>query len=848
MNLADRVSNKDMQAIQDKRNPPEYEEGFEPDNGDGGWDNVFDNTGDEFGGFSFDDPADGFEDNNGSNEGDVFSSFSSNSFGDDSFGNNGMNMSGSLALGNNQQNQQGNVPQTKPDLMDKAMDASTEALAKSYSIFKSLITSVSSRTADELGTYFNKIITVSIITGIIGIIVIIASALAGKPKLGIDGLGLSLTIGAGLGCGTGFIGMGSAAMRIITHGEYVSESIDDIANDSGEQESESDAEEYDTNFDDLFSDLFGDGDGEEDEPGECEEENKESNSNEGGLFDNLLDSDSEEEDVKEVDYEHVTDNVESDVRGIIDRKYLFNLFKDYFVKNTPGFSMRKEISPEDEMFNVVETLVIKALASVKKCDITDIKEVMERLVETYFCYEIKFERAKGVKNTDEISKEIEVYFREDSNDEGVVATVAIEGDYYKIVVTKGVNAIVTFGDCFELDEVCEYFLNTKKKLPFIGGIDDFGNPVLLDAKIYTTMLLAGKPRSGKSWYVDSILLALMTFNTPEDVQFLIIDPKESSLFYTIANMPHVCGIHNHKNIIPIFKDIIEKEGGLRKKILKDNKCDDIWELRDTKGIKLPVLYIVVDEFMTVMNSFESGEDKEFKKLMNVIITQLPSQGICLLFVPHRAQGVVDKTSRTNMAFTAAVRATSEVVNETLDIKGWTRSLVQPGDTALKVSDRPKAMFVKGAALTTSDAENKKLINAIAKTFYKMGIDIPDMSTIGRGYNRDEASIRRELMEDGVVSSSRVQYDLDNLDDIKQQEEDIVSDNGLVDSKSLGDSKGEQNANADTVKLTDEQLSSLFDDNDSDSELAGLFQSSGISGPAIDLDNLDDISDDNGEYM
>ena len=95
MNLADRVSNKDMQAIQDKRNPPEYEEGFEPDNGDGGWDNVFDNTGDEFGGFSFDDPADGFEDNNGSNEGDVFSSF-----GDDSVGNNGMNMSGSLALGN----------------------------------------------------------------------------------------------------------------------------------------------------------------------------------------------------------------------------------------------------------------------------------------------------------------------------------------------------------------------------------------------------------------------------------------------------------------------------------------------------------------------------------------------------------------------------------------------------------------------------------------------------------------------------------------------------------------------------------------------------------------------------
>ena len=36
--------------------------------------------------------------------------------------------------------------------------------------------------------------------------------------------------------------------------------------------------------------------------------------------------------------------------------------------------------------------------------------------------------------------------------------------------------------------------------------------LLADAKYYDTMLIAGKPRSGKSWYVLSILMSLMLFN------------------------------------------------------------------------------------------------------------------------------------------------------------------------------------------------------------------------------------------------------------------------------------------------------------------------------------------------
>ena len=64
-------------------------------------------------------------------------------------------------------------------------------------------------------------------------------------------------------------------------------------------------------------------------------------------------------------------------------------------------------------------------------------------------------------------------------------------------------------------------------------------------------------------------------------------------------------------------------------------------------------------------------------------------------------------------------------------------------------------FVKGIALTTSDSDNMELITNIARAFYKMGVEIPDMHSLGAGYNRHEDRIREEL-EVGNTSY-RVQY-------------------------------------------------------------------------------------------
>ena len=132
-----------------------------------------------------------------------------------------------------------------------------------------------------------------------------------------------------------------------------------------------------------------------------------------------------------------------------------------------------------------------------------------------------------------------------------------------------------------------------------------------------------------------------------------------------------------------------------------------------------------------------------------------------MFVPHRATGVVNKTNRTMLQFTAAVRSDTEDVKDTLGINKWDRALTKPGDIAVKSSQTKTATYVRGAALTTTDGENTKLIETAAKAFYKMGVDLPDMTCMRVACNRDEKWIKKELGGD----TNRIQYDTTNANHV-----------------------------------------------------------------------------------
>lgn len=764
--------------IERSRNPDAFQSGFEDDENGG-------NAGlDDFNfEFNLDDDSGG-SDSGSDIGGSLFGSSDGSDGFDTSFGgfdsfNNGMGNTGGQSLGGfGSFGQNSGIPgtnQAKPDRMDQAIDATIASAGDTFNVLKEMIKTFRNRNADDWGMYCKNVLMTGGIFAIVGFVILIIGFVGSIKLFRFSGLPLNMMLSGSLCAGTALIGISGAAFKLLNITDTDSDvDINSLPNEDNNNDADTlfdgldfnDNDDGTSGFDDDFDSVLANLDAEfdEDETSSMSSVSTLSNSEEEeNPFESALRNRKQNEDL----VNRVPENA-----ALVNRRLLVETIKGRLLINTPNFSQSTQYDKDDEKFQDIETKAILAYASASGKEVEDLGNTyMDDLTETLFSYTLKLKRINALRVTEaKLAEEIEAYFGDvgDSNDPdsgAVSATVTRQGDYYLISVTKSKNtSIVTLGDCFQKPEVEKFFLDDKKnKLPIVAGITDKGIPLLEDAKNYDATMIAGKPRSGKSWYVNSIVLQLQMFNLPEDVQFCYIDPKESYLFKCLSYMPHCCGLHNHHNTLEIMNDIIEKEGSRRKKLLQDNQCDTIWDLRK-KGIKLPVLYLVIDEYMTV-NDYYSDRSSELKSKLQVMLSQLPSQGIRVLFVPHRAQGVVDKTSRALISYAAAVKCDNDIVKETLDEKKWTRRLTMPGDIALKVAD--KTLYVRGAALELSDEDNTVLIKDIAKSFYKMGVEIPDMSTIGIGYNRDEDAIREALQIDS--GTGKIQYDatrmMEELDSI-----------------------------------------------------------------------------------
>lgn len=751
-NIASRVSDEQRQQAYNRMNPPEYENGFEPSSGSSGADD-FDSLGDDiFGpssgdmfasssGDSFGGSSDLFGSSPEMNVGDPFSS--SAGFGSSGWG----DMSGFNQGFNNQQ-----TKEQPKDNMDKAIDYSAESLVSMGRILVDLVKSAKNRSLDDWALIGNRCIIIGVVVAVISIILAIIGLFSGFSPLRFVNLPATCLAWGLTTLSTGLICLSSMVLLKLRNGEFSVEtqSIDDMP--SATSMASSFGDEFDNSYDSsAFDDL------DEDMSSLLDDI---LSANDSSSLDDKLKKDSEPKvDIEPVkDPEEIIKNLKD--APLLNRKYLLDNLIPFFPQNTPDFSHTEELESNGDEYLSIVSFLHSAIASACNKDEDDINLTVKKIESTKFCYVITFERDASFKKTnpDTLKAEIVNYFKSDADDNTVTAQLKVMGGDYICILSKGESAVITMGDCFKKQDVLDFYYNEKNRLPFIMGVDELGKVWMEDAGNFPSMMIVGIARSGKSWYVNSFILSLAAFNTPETVQFLVIDPKDSFLFKTIGYLPHCCGVHNHHNILAILNDILNVEAPRRKQLLLDHRCDTIWELRRKTNIQLPFLYVVIDEVMTVIKSLEQdGRDKEFLNMIIQIITQLPSLGIGILIVPHRAQGVVDKTTRSQMQFRAAVRAGDEVIKETLDVSKWDRPLIKPGDIALINSALKKAIYVRGTGVTLSDEENVELITNLSRAYYKMGVEIPDMSTIGCGYNRDMEKIKEELQ---LSVMNKTQFDID----------------------------------------------------------------------------------------
>lgn len=270
-----------------------------------------------------------------------------------------------------------------------------------------------------------------------------------------------------------------------------------------------------------------------------------------------------------------------------------------------------------------------------------------------------------------------------------------------IEVPKKQFTTVSLRECLESDE----FRALETPVGFVLGKDVAGNVRCADLTKMPHLLVAGATNSGKSVCLN-VLIASMTYRAkPEDLKFIMIDPKrvELTLFEGIPHLVH-----------PVVKDVKQAAGILRWVLKEMDRRYDLFSALMTRNIvgynekiiakggeKLPYLVVVVDELADLMMQ----QGAEVEQLICRLAQLARATGIHLVLATQRPSvDVITGLIKANVPSRISFAVTSQVDSRTiLDTKG-AESLIGRGDMLFKPVDAAKPVRVQGAFLHEREVE------------------------------------------------------------------------------------------------------------------------------------------------
>ncbi|WP_350344599.1 DNA translocase FtsK [Proteinivorax tanatarense] len=230
------------------------------------------------------------------------------------------------------------------------------------------------------------------------------------------------------------------------------------------------------------------------------------------------------------------------------------------------------------------------------------------------------------------------------------------------------------------------------------GFDPLSKAIFIDLSDATTphLLVGGTTGSGKSVSLNSIILGVMCLYSPQQVQFVFIDPKQVE-FTHYENKQHTSRvITDIEEAVQALDELVDEMEKRYKEFAKEyvSNIDEYVELTDNN---LPHLVIVFDEFADFMN-----QNKELAKRVENSIMRLGQKaraaGIHLIIcTQHPKADVINTNIRNNLGARLALRTADSVASHVILDQDGAERLAGKGDFLAKVSygniERGKSPFL-----------------------------------------------------------------------------------------------------------------------------------------------------------
>ncbi len=278
------------------------------------------------------------------------------------------------------------------------------------------------------------------------------------------------------------------------------------------------------------------------------------------------------------------------------------------------------------------------------------------------------------------------------------------------------------------------FVHHKSKLAVALGKDISGNFVVGDIEKMPHLLIAGQTGSGKSVGVNGILISLLYKNTPSDLRFIMVDPKQVELgMYN--GIPHLLTpvINTADKALNALKWAVA-EMERRYSVLTKIRTKNLAEYNKKVDAKdrLPAIVFVIDELADLMMS---GDKKSVETCISRLAQKARATGIHMILATQRPSvdvitGLIKANVPSRIAFTVASQIDSRTI---LDSTG-AEDLLGMGDMLYSPTGSMSPTRIQGMYVDTEEVES--VVNHIKRTIDpEMLKEIQDESIANGGDDR-----------------------------------------------------------------------------------------------------------------
>ncbi len=231
----------------------------------------------------------------------------------------------------------------------------------------------------------------------------------------------------------------------------------------------------------------------------------------------------------------------------------------------------------------------------------------------------------------------------------------------------------------------DLFDESQAELPLILGIDVGGKEIVSDLATTPHLLIAGTTGSGKSVYVNALIMGLLFKLSSEDLKFIMIDPKMVEL-ELYNGIPHLLApiITKPEEAMAALEWAVQ-EMDRRYKILSELSVRNIKEYKnlgknsptgDQGYEKLPYIVVIVDEFANLMLRAPKDTEKHISRLASMS----RAVGIHLVLATQRPSvDVVTGVIKANFPSRIAFRVSSKIDSRTIIDRNGAETLLGRGD-------------------------------------------------------------------------------------------------------------------------------------------------------------------------